>query len=164
MFVDLTKPLNRISRSICPENLTGDPGKGGATPWEEGFAKDESRDLGTGWKVNPYIVVQPGETLTLCDIKGMGKIRHIWCTVTKKWRNSILRMYWDGQENPSVETPIGDFFCMGWQQFMQINSLAVCVNPGSGFNCYWEMPFRTEAKMTLENRAEEPMTIYYQID
>ena len=78
MFVDLTKPLNRISRSICPENLTGDPGKGGATPWEEGFAKDESRDLGTGWKVNPYIVVQPGDTLTLCDIKGMGKIRHIW--------------------------------------------------------------------------------------
>ena len=60
--------------------------------------------------------------------------------------------------------PFGDFFCMGWQKYMQINSLAVCVNPGSGLNCYWDMPFRTRARITLENRAEEPMTIYYQID
>ena len=164
MLCDLTRPLKRISRSISPENITGEPGKGGATPLEEGSARRAARDLGTGWKVNPYFVVQPGETITLADIHGMGVIRHIWCTPTKKWRNSILRMYWDDQENPSVECPLGDFFCMGWQRYMQINSLPVCVNPGSAFNCYWDMPFRSRARITLENRAEEEMTIYYQID
>lgn len=163
-MIDLTRPLGIISRSVSPENLTGEPGQGGTTPWELGSAREAARDLGTGWKVNPYIVVQPGETFTMCDIKGMGKIRHIWCTPVKKWRNNILRMYWDGQTSPSVETPIGDFFCMGWQKYMQISSLAVCVNPGNGLNCYWEMPFRSQARITIENRNEEPMHIYYQID
>lgn len=164
MFFDFTRPLNVISRSICPENLSGEPGKGGATPLEMGSAAKAARELGTGWKVNPYIVLQPGETFTMADIHGMGMIRHIWCTVTQKWRNGILRMYWDDQETPSVECPIGDFFCMGWQQYSQISSLPVCVNPGSGLNCYWDMPFRSRARITLENRSEERMTIYYQID
>lgn len=164
MFVDLTKPLGRITRSICAENLTGEPGKGGATPLEEGIAYAAAKDLGTGWKVNPYAIVKPGETITLADISGMGIINHIWCTITNKWRNSIIRMYWDGQEVPSVECPVGDFFCMGWQHFMQINSLPVCVNPNSGLNCYWDMPFRKRALITLENRAEEDMKIFWQID
>lgn len=164
MFFDFTRPLNVISRSVCPENLSGEPGKGGATPLEMGSAAKAARELGAGWKVNPYIVLQPGETFTMADIHGMGMIRHIWCTVTQKWRNGILRMYWDDQETPSVECPIGDFFCMGWQQYSQISSLPVCVNPGSGLNCYWDMPFRSRARITLENRSEERMTIYYQID
>ncbi|NLZ89751.1 MAG: DUF2961 domain-containing protein [Clostridiales bacterium] len=164
MLIDLTRPLGRITRSISPENLTGEPGKGGMCPAEEGSARHAARELGTGWKTNPYTVVQAGETITMADIRGMGMVNHIWCTPTKKWRNAILRMYWDDQEHPSVECPLGDFFCMGWQKYMQINSLAVCVNPGSGLNCYWDMPFRTRARITLENRAEEPMTIYYQID
>jgi len=164
MFMDLTKPLGRITRSISPENLTGEPGKGGMCPLEKGSARMAARDLGTGWKVNPYIVVQPGQTITMADIRGMGMINHIWCTPTKKWRNFILRIYWDDQPNPSVECPLGDFFCMGWQKFMQINSLPVCVNPGSALNCYWDMPFRSRALFTLENRSEEEMTIYYQID
>lgn len=164
MLIDLTRPLGRITRSISPENLTGEPGKGGMCPAEEGSARRAARELGTGWKTNPYTVVQAGETITMADIRGMGMVNHIWCTPTKKWRNAILRMYWDDQEHPSVECPLGDFFCMGWQKYMQINSLAVCVNPGSGLNCYWDMPFRTRARITLENRAEEPMTIYYQID
>ena len=119
MFNDLTRPLGRISRSISPENITGEPGMGARTPLEQGSARHAARDLGDGWKVNPYTVVQPGETVVMADIAGMGVIRHIWCTVTGKWRNSILRMYWDGQEQPSVETPIGDFFCMGWQTYCQ---------------------------------------------
>lgn len=164
MFNDLTRPLHRKTRSISPENITGEPGKGGATPWGKGSADAAARDLGTGWKVNPYFIVQPGETIVMADIKDMGMINHIWCTPTGKWRNNILRMYWDNQENPSVECPIGDFFCMGWQEYMQINALPVCVNPGSAFNCYWDMPFRSRALITLENRAEEPMYLYYQID
>ena len=63
-------------------------------------------------------------------------------TPTGHWRFTILRIYWDGETTPSVEVPVGDFFACGWGQYAQISSLAVCVNPGSAFNCYWEMPFR----------------------
>ena len=73
-------------------------------------------------------------------------------------------MYWDDQEQPSVECPIGDFFCMGWNEYAHLNSLAVCVNPGSAFNCYWPMPFRKRARMTLTNISEEAILVYYQID
>ena len=152
------------SRSISPENLSGAPGGGGRCELEAGSARHAARDLGKGWKVNPYLVVKPGETVTLADVQGSGCIQHIWCTPTGNWRNSILRMYWDGRQAPAVECPIGDFFAMGWGAYAPLNSLAICVNPGSAFNCYWPMPFREACKMTLENRSEEAMTIYYQID
>ena len=164
MLHNLTQPLGRISRSVSPENTTGEAGKGGMATLAPDNTTHPARDLGTGWKVQPCFSVKPGETLVMADIHGMGMIHHIWCTPTKKWRDSILRIYWDDQENPSVECPIGDFFCMGWQKYMQINSLAVCVNPGSAFNCYWDMPFRSRARFTLENRGLEAMTIFYQID
>lgn len=155
---------NALSRSISPENYSGEKGKGGMCELSNGFAKEAARDLGKGWKVNPYIVIKPGETFEIANIEGPGAIQHIWMTPTGKWRNTILRFYWDGQENPSVECPVGDFFCSGWQDFFQISSLAVCVNPGSAFNCYWTMPFRKNCRITLENRAEEEVRYYYQID
>ena len=133
-------------------------------PLEQDSAKRAARDLGTGWKVNPYIVLHPGETFTIADIQASGVIEHIWLTPTGRWRNTILRMYWDDQEQPSVECPIGDFFCMGWNEYAHLNSLAVCVNPGSAFNCYWPMPFRKRARMTLTNISEEAILVYYQID
>lgn len=152
------------TRSISPENTTGAPGKGGMCPLNEGSARRAARDLGLGWKVNPYMVLQPGEVLTIADIEGPGVINHIWLTPTGRWRNTIIRFYWDGQTHPSVECPVGDFFCMGWNEYAQISALPVCVNPGSAFNCYWQMPFRRNCVITLENRAEEPVTMYYQID
>jgi hypothetical protein len=169
LAVDLAN-LHRLSsartRSISAENFTGEKGKGGMAV--EGTASQASRDLGRGWKVNPFVNVAAGETFTMCDIdaratKG-GAIQHIWLTPTGNWRYSILRIYWDGQENPSVECPIGDFFACGWGQYAQVSSLAVCVNPGSAFNCYWPMPFRKRCRMTLTNLADEPMRLYYQID
>ena len=160
----LYRVSNAKTRSICPENFTGEPGKAGMCPLEQGSAKRAARDLGTGWKVNPYIVIDAKSTFEIASIDGPGIINHIWLTPTKRWRNTILRIYWDGQEQPSVECPIGDFFCMGWNEYEQISSLAVCVNPGSAFNCYWQMPFRKHCRMTLENIAEEPVVIYYQID
>lgn len=160
----LGRRQNKISRSICPENLTGEPGKGGTCPLEKGTAQWAARNLGTGWKVNPFINIAPGETFELAQINGSGAINHIWLTPTGKWRFSILRIYWDGQETPSVECPVGDFFCMGWNEYAQINSLPVCVNPGSAFNCYWEMPFHRSCRITLENLNTETIAIYYQID
>ncbi|MCL1929494.1 MAG: DUF2961 domain-containing protein [Treponema sp.] len=152
------------TRSISPESFTGEKGKGGMCELENGLAKNAARDLGKGWKVNPYIVIKPHEIFELANIDGSGAIQHIWITPTGKWRNTIIRFYWDGQDQPSVECPVGDFFCSGWQCFNQISSLAVCVNPGSAFNCYWNMPFRKNCRITLENRDEENVTYYYQID
>ena len=90
-------------------------------------------------------------------------IRHIWLMPTGDWRSQILRIYWDGSDAPTVECPLGDFFACGWGQYAQVSSLAVCVNPGSAFNSYWEMPFRKGARFTLENRSAQRITIYYQI-
>ncbi|OHD71910.1 MAG: hypothetical protein A2177_11650 [Spirochaetes bacterium RBG_13_68_11] len=158
--------LSRLStaetRSISPENLTGERGKGGLAV--DGPAAKCARDLGRGWKISPFRVVKPGETQVLADIEGSGAIQHIWLTPTGHWRFSILRVYWDGQEQPSVECPVGDFFACGWNRYAPVSSLAVCVNPGSAFNCYWEMPFRRRCRITLENIAAEEMRIFWQID
>ena len=158
--------LSRLSdaktRSISPENFTGEKGKAGMST--NGLAANCARDLGQGWKISPYIIIKAGETFTLSDIKGSGAIQHIWMTPTKLFRNSILRFYWDNQENPSVEAPVGDFFGCGWNEYAQISSLPICVNPGSAFNCYWEMPFKKRCLMTMENRGKEDMVLYYQID
>ena len=136
---------------------------GGRTPLEEGTAKVAARDLGTGWKVNPYLHIPAGETLELARMDGPGVIKHIWLTPTGVWRNQIIRFYWDDSEVPSVECPLGDFFACGWGRYAPVNSMAVCVNPGSAFNCYWNMPFRKNCRVTLENRNDDQVTVYYQI-
>ncbi|NLA83172.1 MAG: DUF2961 domain-containing protein, partial [Clostridiales bacterium] len=96
------------TRSISPENFTGAKGKGGMATLDEGVAAVAAQDLGQGWKVNPYVIIQPGEVFTMADIEGSGAIQHIWMTAGRsKWREAILRIYWDGMEYPSVECPIG---------------------------------------------------------
>lgn len=160
--------LSRLSkaktRSISPENFTGEKGKGGMAKVGEGSASHAARDLGQGWKVNPYINIKPGETYTLSEIEGPGAIQQIWMTPAGTWRYMILRFYWDGEEQPSVECPLGDFFACGWGEYAQVSSLPVCVNPGRAFNCYWAMPFRKSAKITMENIADQQCTLYYQIN
>ncbi len=152
------------SRSISPENFTGEKGKGGMATLEEGNARKAARNLGQGWKVNPYVIIQPGETFTLAEINASGNIQHIWMTPTGNWRYSIFRIYWDDETEPSVECPVGDFFGMGWGEYAHLSSLAVCVNPGSAFNSYWQMPFRKKCKITMENIGPKAMRVYYQID
>lgn len=161
---DLTLLTNAVSRSICPENPTGEPGKGGSCPLENGTARNAARELGRGWKVNPYIYIEPGETVEIANINGPGMIQHIWMTPTGAWRDVIIRFYWEGQAYPSVESPVGDFFAAGWERYSRLNSLAVCVNPGSAFNCYWQMPFCKNCRITLENIGETQVTYFYQID
>jgi hypothetical protein len=123
-----------------------------------------ARELGQGWKVNPCISIAAGEELEIADIEGSGAIQQIWMTPTGHWRYTILRIYWDDQEHPSVECPIGDFFASGWGKYSQLSSLAVCVNPGSAFNCYWEMPFRQRCRITVTNIGYQAMTLFYQIN
>ncbi len=161
---NLSRLSNAQSRSISPENFTGEKGKAGMST--DGPALNAARDLGQGWKVSPYVRVPARSTFTLGEITGPGAIQQIWMTPAPidKTRSFILRFYWDGEQEPSVEVPMGDFFACGWGKYCQINSLPVCVNPGSAFNCYWSMPFRKSAKVTLENLDDNQMTIYYQIN
>ncbi|MBP1600842.1 MAG: hypothetical protein H6Q06_993 [Acidobacteria bacterium] len=149
------------TRSISPENFTGEPGRGGMAT--DGTGKLASRDLGQKWKVSPSVNIQPKQVFTMASIQGPGAIQHIWMTPTGNWRFSIIRFYWDGEETPSIECPVGDFFAMGWGRYAQISSLPVAVNPGSAFNCYWVMPFRKSCKITMENLDDKQMTLYYQI-
>ena len=160
--------LSRLSsartRSISPENFTGAAGAGGRA--SEGTGAIAARDLGPGWKISPSVQIGPGATFTLADIEGPGAIQQMWMTPANvAWRDLILRIYWDDQRRPSVETPLGDFFANGWGRYAHVNSLAVCVNPSRGFNSYWEMPFRQRARITLENRnPDDACILYYQIN
>ena len=151
------------SRSISAENPDGAKGGGAkATPTDE----QASSLLGTGWKVRPCITLPRGATTTLAEIDGPGQITHIWITVRPAaYRSCILRMYWDGEKTPSVEVPLGDFFCNGHEIYVPITSLPINVNPRGGFNCYFPMPFRTSARITIENqRWEDIGGFFYQID
>jgi hypothetical protein len=153
---------NAQSRSISPENFNGAKGAGGKA--ETGTGSGAARELGQGWKISPSVVIKAKTTFTIAEIDGPGSIQHIWMTPTGNWRWEILRIYWDDEPMPSVEVPVGDFFGMGWEQYSPLQSLAVCVNPGSAFNCYWPMPFRKKCRITMENIDDKDMTLYYSVD
>ncbi len=150
------------TRSISAENPTGEKG-GGARAVPD--AQNAASDLGRGWKVRPCITLPAGQTVTLADVAGPGQVQHIWITVdVKAYRDCILRYYWDGEPEPSVEVPLGDFFANGHGLRYPVNSLMVAVNPSGGFNAYWPMPFRTSMRITVENcRSEAIHGFFYQI-
>jgi len=125
-----------------------------------------ARELGQGWKVRPCITLGGLEVAELADINGPGALQQIWITAHPSfWRRVVLRFYWDDEDTPSVETPLGDFFANGWCERCNITSLPVAVNPAGGFNCYWEMPFRKRARITVENLSPDPLHgFFYQIN
>lgn len=157
------------SRSITAENPTGEKSGGArAVPKldEDGNPTGPARELGQGWKVCPNKVMKPGEVATLANIEGPGCIQSIWLTFTGAQRSLILRVYYDDQQQPSVECPIGDFFASaytGFKCYKQLNSLAVCVNPGNAYNCYWPMPFRKRIRITVEDRENVPAEGYWRV-
>lgn len=117
------------------------------------------------------VQVAAGETAVLADIAGAGVIRHIWLTVACRdpllRRNAVLRMYWDGEESPSVCSPLGDFFGQGWGEHYNFAALPLAAAPleGRALNCYFPMPFASRARLTVENQSEQPMdALYYAID
>ncbi|MDE6883234.1 MAG: DUF2961 domain-containing protein, partial [Lachnospiraceae bacterium] len=151
------------SRSINCENPHGEKGKGGMA----------ASSLGPSRKGAPCIQgLAPGSVTTLAQIEGAGIIQHIWMTVTDRTdkdyyvlRDLVLRMYWDDEETPSVETPLGDFFCCGFGRGCIVNSMPIVVNPARGMNCYFPMPFHKGARITLENQHEvEVPAFFYQVD
>lgn len=164
--------LSRLSdaktRSISAENITGEPGKGGMAT--EGIGAPFAKDLGIGWKISPCINIEAGATFTVADVQGEGAVQSMWMTGDVD-NDSIIRIYWDGQEEPSVEVPFPAFFALFTNKntnndgdFPFLNSAAVMIAPNRGFSCNWEMPFRKSFKMTLENRSSHNRSLFYQIN
>lgn len=153
-----------VSRAVNAENRSGNPGEGGKA----------ASDLGVGRKGSPCLRnIRSGETVTLADISGCGVIRHIWITVDSKTddaeryvlRDMVLRMYWDDEDKPSVECPLGDFFALGFGETYEVYSSLVTVIPSRGMNSYFQMPFRKGARITVENQHANPIPdFFYQID
>lgn len=121
--------------------------------------------------------IQPGETMVLADIRGPAVINHIWLTFNDarpNWLEAggsarpdeiVLRMYWDGADEPAVEAPLGDFFAAGFGLRREVRSLPVQVEGGDGYNAFWQMPFFTRGRITVTNEsARRVRSFYYQID
>jgi hypothetical protein len=166
MLNDLTKKKNIRSFSVSPENPTGAKAAGARATLENGSAAHAARELGEGWKVNPYIVLEAGKTAVLADIKGEGAIKHFWITDSAAYgRQLILRIYFDGHKNPAVNVPLSDFFANAdYNEYRQISSLAMCYNPRKGMNCYFEMPYFKGFRFEIENLGTTDAHVYYQID
>lgn len=166
MLNNLTLKKDVRTFSVSPENPTGRKGEGGKATLSEGSAAHAARELGRGWKVNPYIVLEAGKTAVLADISGEGAIKHFWITDSAKaGRQLILRIYFDGQEHPAVYAPLSDFFANAdYNDYRQISSLAMCCNPKKGMNCYFEMPYFRNFRVEIENIGATAANIYYQID
>lgn len=155
------------SRSISFENPTGERGNGGK-------AKNH---LGVGRKGAPARGVFPGKTVVLCDIKGAGTITHIWMTGTynniswiddssrfKLLRSTVIRAYWDGQEYPSIECPLGDFMGIAQARVAAYQSAVHSVGELAAFNMWLPMPFTKSAKITITNESDKAFEFFYQID
>lgn len=151
------------TRSITAENPDGAVGAGG----------QDASNLGPGRKGRPCLRDVPaGATETLAEIDGPGVIRHVWITVPDSTEDSdhvlrdlVLRMYWDDEDDPSVEVPLGDFFCNGHATRTDVDSMPVVVAPDGGFNMYFPMPFREHARVTVENQSPgELPAFFFQID
>lgn len=113
--------------------------------------------------------IVPGETRELASIKGAGAITHIWVTIASHdpnhLKNLVLRMYWDGEQTPSVEAPIGDFFGLGNGQYYQYCSLPLEIGTSNALNSFWKMPFRKSARVTITNDGPEKVgAFYYYVD
>lgn len=151
-----------VTRSISAENPDGAPGGGARAT--DGTGASFARELGPGWKVSPYRKIGPLETLEVAAIDGPALITHIWMTThVDHWRALVIRAYWDGALEPAVEVPYGDFFANGLGSFAQVTSSMIAANPNGGFNSYWPMPFRTGARITVENTSDAEIAFFYQV-
>lgn len=147
------------SRSASFENPTGEPGEGGKT----------ASNLGVGRKGFPAKFIEPGETVTLCDVEGSGTIRHIWMTGGFKdkpiaLRSMVVRAYWDDQDFPSIECPLGDFMGAANARYAPYQSAVHSTGINAALNIWLPMPFRKNGKITLSNEGDKGITVFYQVD
>ncbi len=116
-----------------------------------------------------FWLIAPGETRVLADIEGPGMITHIWMTQPRNYREALLKITWDNLDHPSVQCPLGDFFCLGHGIVNSFQSLLFSAstsnnnefNMGCALNCYAPMPFRKHAKIELTNESPDTGHIQY---
>lgn len=119
---------------------------------------------------NDWKIISPQKTLVIANPKKPGCITHIWCTVGSDepffLRKVLLRAFWDKENEPSIEVPIGDFFGIGHGLTKNFSSLPLTMDPQNGraFNCFFPMPFKEEARIEVKNQGEHEVKIYYYID
>jgi hypothetical protein len=117
-----------------------------------------------------YYTIQGGEAKILAEIEGQGYITHIWVTANSieehYLRKTVLRIFWDGEDSPSVLAPLGDFFGMGHGLAKNFVSLPLTMSPrnGRGFNCFFPMPFYRHARVEVANEGSQPLTLYFYVD
>ncbi|HML74619.1 MAG TPA: DUF2961 domain-containing protein [Anaerohalosphaeraceae bacterium] len=146
------------SRSITFENPTGEKGKGGTA----------ASKIGVGRKGAALKNLNPGQTVTLCDIQGPGIIRRMWVTLPAKKENLlgfVIRGYWDNQTAPSIEVPIGNFFGAAHGAAKAYQSAVHSMTDTAGMSIFLPMPFTSHARFTVTNEGtEKDVPFYYQID
>lgn len=113
--------------------------------------------------------MKPGQTLTIADVKGAGRFTHLWFTIAAAdadhLRELVLRIYWDDAKTPAVECPMGDFFAQGPGKYVEFHSAPVSVGGQMALNCYWPMPFKKHAIVTMTNEgAGQVHALYYNLD
>ncbi|XAL98027.1 DUF2961 domain-containing protein [Phycisphaeraceae bacterium D3-23] len=152
--------------SLCAENPTGRKGGGAQALPTDADAAPGASEMGKGWKVRPCLRdLKPGDAVTLADVEGPGVVQHIWITVlTSVHRHLALEVTYDGANEPSIRTPLGDFFANGLDGLAHVASQPIAVVPMGGMNSYWPMPFRKHLKIAVRN--DGPTTVdefFYQI-
>ena len=143
------------TRWYSPENPTGEAGKGGMTNF--------------GRKGRPFVVVPPGETLLMADIKGNGTIRRIWSTTDPYKDPELIRGYkfeifWDGADKPAVQVPMADFHGHIFGKMTVFESALFSCPEARSYNCFVPMPFKTGARVQVTNESTKPMRIFYEIN
>lgn len=155
MLKNLPYMLGVKSRMISAENPTGEKGKGCMevpNPLNKNLHWSKF-SLGKGWKVRPFIRINAKELVTIAEMDGPAIIKSIFLTSDKdSFSDLIIRIYWDFEDCPSVESPVGAFFCMGHAGYShEVYSMPIVVAPYRGLNSYFEMPFKKHCKITIEN-------------
>ena len=121
--------------------------------WDRTGANDDSR------------AVEPGATLVLVDEAGPGTISHVWITIASRepmhLKKLVMRMYWDDEQTPSVETPVGDFFGLGLGDYVRYESYPLAVGSDKALNSFFPMPFRRHARITVTNEGTQKVTDFY---
>src|ERR1700686_3742702 len=112
-----------------------------------------------------FRTIAAGETLTLLDDAGPGLISHVWFTIASDdphhLKALVLRMYWDGEATPSVETPVGDFFGLGLGDYYLYQALPLSVGADKAMNSFFPMPFQKRARVTLANEGSRKVDAFY---
>jgi hypothetical protein len=173
----LSRKSRAVTRVFTAENVYGLKGNSGKAvcdrerPTEDVVrigqdplppVSSAARELGQGFKVRPCVSLPVSSVTTILDTDGPGIIRHIWITCLKDFlRYVVIRMYWDGEETPSVEAPLGDFFCNAPGYYGEMQSALMNVNPTNAMHCYIPMPYRKHARITVENIGYEDIGNFF---